>query len=287
MIEQNCGFLSWASPARVHAATLPQTVYGRGLHAYLLAAIVAFSNQKNCGFIRKRVKSHGLKAKTEEPLNAHRDSAALIDLSETSSSTTYSDLPRLDLQLFATPPVGLLERPHLDAGALERAKSQIRVMSGNFTLSSGRIAMTYVDTVPMSLTFSSASVMAAVASRLCKAADVIVAPPYGGASLGVMMALQTGLPLLVPTIESTQEKISYLDVVWRFAASPQRVLFVDDFYSTGSTLKRVFSSHASDVQVFAICAPTIARQSAPNMKVAFETDRGIIHTSPDCRELGW
>lgn len=285
MIQEGEYFITWQAPCKVVVEDMPDVIFGVGVSSYLVAAILAFSNERSCGFVRTKIKSHGLMLEVEGPEEMPNRRNGLVDLENIASSQLWERYVRIIPSLKDCSSGALVCKPELTRENFSDGILLARVFEGDYRLSSGAEGNKYIDTVPMAVTYSSAALMAHAAISLCGIPDVIVAPPFGGASLGVMVALQTGIPLFVPRIHSVKDSMAKLDEIMAVARGPEHVLFVDDFFSTGSTLVRVLGSIASQCRIFSICAPRDVASSTPNLRTAYFSENGRLLLSSVCEGL--
>lgn len=287
IITRKPHYLSWAKPrVEFDDSLVPGgRLFGCGVQSYLAAAILAFSNGLNTGFVRTKVKPHGLMAEVEGSEPAASDFLCAIDLDGVGLDAVGLRGGRVISPRDGEPATArLLQRPaRIAEPEVASVEKLIRHLTGSFILSSGIASKNYVDSLPVTLYESSARVSAELAIRLLGKADIIIAPPYGGVSLGVMLALMTGAELRVPLIGSTSDSLPAGAVV-----TPEegwdRCLVVDDFYSTGSTILRALGVGADTIRTFAVCAPLhVAEAPGTRLKCMFTSLNGRAGLSDACQ----
>jgi orotate phosphoribosyltransferase len=241
---------------------------GHGLRGYVRACVDAFAAGGDVSFVRTEVKQHGLKERREGAR------ATAPGTTAQASESIYTDEP------IAMPPAHTAQGRHTPAvdrakpatvlgrtdgaDAIERAKSSVynavRVHTGQFRLSGGGVATRYVDTIPAITAFPALSAISALIAPLCCRPACIVAPPYGAVSLGVFLGMHWQTSVLIPLrndsrsmhlVESLNRQADSAPAGRRYARA--KILIVDDYYSTGSTIARVLAGLRAPNEVFAVC----------------------------------
>jgi orotate phosphoribosyltransferase len=215
------------------------SILGAGIGGHLVASLAAFAKEKNSAFVRKTVKDHGTCKQLDGSVDADGRYVAFCSTGDLHWAQRI--LPtcgvRIDTVIVIEQRTGgevldsfrwncNLDVEHAVLHRLPRPP----ILSGKFTLSSGKQASGYYETLALANDFCAVSYAWAACSASLKEDTTIIGISFGGTYLAVAGAAINGSS---PTVVDVAA--DHIDAPAKIPAS--HLLFIDDFVSTGRSFE--------------------------------------------------
>lgn len=246
---------------RIHPNTLSdpaqptgRLITGVGVSGLVDICVPAFARGDDVAFRRVFAKPHGLRLLEEGPTGSVADVG------------------------------GGQHLPQSTAECVQVIRKNIVVHEGSFKLSGGGTTARYIDTIPAVTSFASLYALSRLAAQLCTKPSALVAPPYGGVALGIFLGMAWGVDVLVP-LDSTRT-CSELDSELASGKFGDSILLADDYFSTGSTARRLLPLSYPGIRLFTVCKTRGQQVVGPLQLVSiFENKGGDINFSTEVESL--